>query len=108
MNDNTKNYAVYHLADSGMNPKEISKELELTVKEIKDILNNRSQSNSSIPTTSAKVNSKNLMITETSVKGNKSVAIMTKAASEVNDEFRKNIDNTQSRTSKNAIFRPNK
>jgi hypothetical protein len=48
------------------------------------------------------------MITETAAKGTKSVAIMTKAASEINDEFKKKMDSTQSRTAKNAIFKPNK
>lgn len=110
MIDNNNTYAVYYLTDSGMDPSKIAKELKLKVKDIKDILKNRELKNQSnnIKTKSSKVNSKNLMINETSGKGTKSVAIMTKAASEVNDEFKKNIDSTQSRTAKNAIFRPNK
>ena len=48
------------------------------------------------------------MITETAGKGNNSVAIMTKAASEVNDSYKQNMDrNVCSRTAKNAIYRPN-
>jgi hypothetical protein len=48
------------------------------------------------------------MIRETSVKKNNSVAIMTKEASEINDAFKKTLDqHMQSRTAKNAIYRPN-
>jgi hypothetical protein len=47
------------------------------------------------------------MITQTEAKKIKSVAIMTKAASEVNDEFKKGLGPTVSRTGKDAIFRPN-
>lgn len=109
MEKNNK-YAIYYLSNNGMDPTKIAKELKLKVKEVRDILENQQKENTAnnIKTTSSKVNSKNLMITETSVKGTKSVAIMTKAASEVNDEFKKKISSTQSRTSKNAIFKPNK
>lgn len=105
--DNQKLYAIYYLSDTGLTPAKISKELSLSTKEVKDILSERNPpKKDTIRTTSSPVNSKNLMITETSVKGNKTVAIMTKEASEVNDEFKKKIPSTQSRTAKNAIFRP--
>lgn len=109
MNNHTV-YAVYHLSDAGSTPTKISKELGLKVQEVKDILESRmSEKKNKIKTTSAPVNSKSLMITETSVKGTKSVSIMTKAASEVNDDFKKRLKNdVVSRTSKNAIYRPNK
>lgn len=110
MSDKYKTYAVYHLADAGYSATKISKELDIPPKEVKEILTNRTNNNQNdaIKTTSAPVNSKELMITETSAKGNKSVAIMTKAASEVNDAFRKNMNSNGSRTTKNAIYRPNK
>jgi DNA-binding transcriptional MerR regulator len=108
--ENNNKYATYYLFDSGVGPAKIAKELNIKLKDVRDILENRQKDNSSksIKTTSSKVNSKNLMITETAAKGTKSVAIMTKAASEVNDEFKKKMDSTQSRTAKNAIFKPNK
>lgn len=111
MMENNNKYAVYYLSDSGMDPAKIAKELKLKVKDVRDIINNKQNDNNStnnIKTTSSKVTSKNLMITETAAKGTKSVAIMTKAASEVNDEFKKKMSSTQSRTAKNAIFKPNK
>lgn len=102
-------YAVYHLMDSGKEAKEISKELGIGIKVIKDIISSRpTKTNDMIPTTSAKTTNKNLMIRETSVKRTNSVAIMTKEASEINDAFKKNLDqHMQSRTAKNAIYRPN-
>lgn len=104
-------YAVYHLTDNGIEPKLIAKELGIGIKLVKDIISSRPKSqNDQIKTTSSKVttNSKDMMIRETSAKRNKSVAIMTKEASQVNDSFRKNLsDSRDSRTSRNAIYRPN-
>lgn len=101
-------YAVYYLSDNGYSVAKIAKELNIKNKDIKDILSSRDTKNTNIKTTSSPVNSKDLMINETSVKGTKSVSIMTKAASEVNDAFRNTINNDiRSRTSKNAIYRPN-
>lgn len=109
--ENQKKYSVYYLSDSGSTPAQIAKELGMTSKEVKSILSNRlidKNNKDPIKTTSSPVNSKNLMITETSVKGTKNVAIMTKEASEVNDSFKKNMQkNIQSRIVKNAIFKPN-
>lgn len=104
-------YAIYFLADEGKDKKVISKELNIGVKLVGDVLSKRPEiKNKSIPTTSAKVTtSKDMMIRQTSGKGTNSVAIMTKEASQVNDSFKKNLDPTiVSRTSRNAIYRPNK
>lgn len=111
MINKTETYAVYHLADSGVQPKDIAKELGITTKQVKDILKAKMDTEkpkNNIKTTSSKVNSKDLMIRETSAKGTKSVAIMTKAASEINDQFRQSLDTLTSRTAKNAIHKPNK
>lgn len=109
MNDFTTECAVYYLMDLGTEVKHISKKLGITTKIVKEIIQNRKQQkNPTIKTTSGKVTTQDLMIRETSVKGTKSVAIMTKAASEVNDEFKKQLNNTVSRTAKNSIYRPNK
>lgn len=109
MNEQNKTYAVYYLLDLGDDAETISKKLSIKLKEVKSIIKNRSeQSNDNIQTTSSKVNSKNLMIMETAGKGTKSVAIMTKAASEINDDFRKNSTDTNSRIAKDSIYRPNK
>jgi hypothetical protein len=109
MSNETTNYAIYYLYDTGLNEKEISKKLDITLKIVKESIKNRPvEKNKKIKTTSNKVNSKDLMITQTAGKGTKSVSIMTKEASQVNDEFKKRISPTISRTAKNSIFRPNK
>lgn len=51
--------------------------------------------------------SQNLMIRQTASKNINNVSVMTEGASQLNDELVKNLDTTPSRTSKNAIFRPN-
>lgn len=108
MTENIVKYAVLYLLDKGYNQKDIQKELGLKAKDIKPFIPIKdNEPNKQIKTTSSQTNSKDLMITETSVKGTKSVAIMTKAASEVNDSFRQRISDTVSRTAKNAIFKPN-
>lgn len=112
--DNTTKYAVLYLESQGKDADEIAAELGITSREVKSLIKpnkpkkDKTQSSDAIKTTSAPVNSKNLMITQTEAKKNRSVAIMTKAASEVNDEFKKTLGPTVSRTGKDAIFRPNK
>lgn len=102
-------YAIYYLSDNGKDAKSISKELDIGIKLVKDTLSNRpAENNQQIKTTSAKITSKDKMIRETSAKGIRSVSIMTKEASEINDAFKKSLDqHMSSRTSKNAIYRPN-
>lgn len=108
MNDKLINYAVLYLHSQQMQDKKIAKELSLPIKKIRQVLKeNDLQSNTpNIKTASSKVSNKSLMINKTTVKGDKNVSIMTKAASEVSDSFRKSIDNSSSRVSKNAIYRP--
>lgn len=102
-------YAIYHLVDNGVNNKQIAKELNIGIKLVDDTISQRKQpQNNNIPTTSSKTTNKDMMIRQTSVKGNKSVAIMTKEASQINDDFKKGLSNQiVSRTSRNAIYRPN-
>lgn len=108
MSDFTTECAVYYLTDNGLEAKQISKKLGIPIKITREIIKNRTQEkNANVKTTSAKANSQDLMIRETSAKGIKSVAIMTKAASEVNDEFKRQLSSTISRTAKNSIYRPN-
>lgn len=109
MRDDIIMYAVYYLADQGDSIKDISKKIEIPSKTVKALINSRDENvSSNIKTKTNSTASKDLMIRETSVKGTKSVAIMTKAASEVNDEFKKQFNNSISRTAKNSIYRPNK
>jgi predicted transcriptional regulator len=107
--DTTIKYSILYLQSLGKSVKDIAKELNISQADVKSTIEqNTNKSESKIKTTSAPVNSKDLMITETSAKGTKSVAIMTKAASEVNDAFRSNMDQRDlSRTARDAIYRPN-
>jgi len=105
----TQIFAIYHLADTGLSAADIGKKIKISTKEVRDVLSKRdSERSDAIKTTSSKVNSKDLMITQTAAKGINNVAIMTKAASEINDAHRQTMerDNT-SRTARNAIYRPN-
>lgn len=110
--DNVLKYAAMYLHSQGKSNTEVADELNITSKEVKSLVSTETtkkdkDSKIAIKTTSSPVNSKNLMITQTEGKKIKSVAIMTKAASEVNDEFKKSLGPTVSRTGKDAIFRPN-
>lgn len=51
--------------------------------------------------------SQDMMVRHTASKKNNNVSIMTEGASQLNDELVKKFGSTSSRTSKNAIFRPN-
>lgn len=105
----TQIFAIYYLSDSGLDNSNIAKKIGVSVKEVNNILSEReTKKTSAIKTTSSKVNSKNLMITETAGKRTKNVSIMTKAASEINDSYKQSMPrDTLSRTTKNAIYRPN-
>lgn len=109
----SQEYAVLYLMTQGKTEQDIVHELKISQESLKAFVekNNKAQkkSESKIKTTTspAKLTSKDLMINTTSVKGTKSVSIMTKEASQVNDDFRKNIGPVESRITKNAIHRPN-
>lgn len=100
-------YAILYLFGIGKSDEQISKELKIDIADVKKTTK-QSSNNPKIKTTSSKINSKDLMITQTSNKKINSVAVMTKAASEVNDDFKKKIPSTVSRTGKVSIYRPNK
>lgn len=103
----TQKYAALWLNSQGWEPSKISSELDLTDSQIKRIIKEVADENK-IKTASSVVskntNSKNLMITE-SQSGQRSVSIMTKAASEVNDEQAKEY-RLKSTNNNDNIFRP--
>ena len=102
-------YAILHMINNDNSIEEISNELQIEHSLVQRFVekNKKASSQQTIKTKSSKITSKDLMISKTSVKGNKSVSIMTKEASQVNDEFKKNLQSTVSRTAKNSIHRPN-
>lgn len=101
--NNTIKYATLYLNHIGKDAKAISKELEIKLTDVKKILSSETIKQEKQPTTTT---AKNLMINQTSGKGNKTVSIMTRAASEQSDANRKNLPSAESRISRNAIYRP--
>lgn len=114
MNRTTKlhRYAILWLHSQGFSNEDISKEVKLSVEQVNRTISQNSTSlnkedktptktEQHVKTTNSK--SKNLMITDSNAKKFK-VAIMTKDASMLNDELKKN--NTQSPSTKDYIYRP--
>jgi len=103
-------YAVLWLHHQSKTTKEISDELELSEKQISGITSKSIENTGTVPTTKSSMSSsrsKNLMITETAGKKTRSVAIMTKEASMINDEY-KNKSFPQQKNTDKYIYRPNK
>ena len=106
----TNKYAISWLNQQGMTNEEISKELTLPLTQVARCIKTETSKESGTASENepvSKQSSKDLMITKTSGKGNSHVAIMTKAASEVNDEEKKKMEQTtNSSLDTPGIFRP--
>ncbi len=106
-------YAICWLGHKGYSNEQIVEELKLTAPQVKRTLEKNtetkdSESNDPITTTQSStghMNPKEAMIRHTSEKQNNTVAIMTKAASEICDETSKTV-RLRTETQK-GIFRPN-
>jgi transposase len=97
----TKEYAIKYLLSQKKSPEEIAKELKVSISIVKSYQTEEK-------TKPAKTDkTKELMIRQTSSKKSNSVSIMTEAASQVSDEFIKNIGPSTKNTN-TYIFRPNK
>ena len=97
-------YAILWLNSQGYSNENISKELDISIKQIDKLIN---KNPSQLKTSSEPVKkypSKELMITESANKKNR-VSIMTKESSAINDEKRKNTQTKSSKLEK-GIFRP--
>jgi len=105
----TEQYAILHMLANNQNVEQICNELKIEYSVVQKFVekNNKVASDKKLKVKSSKITSKDLMISKTSVKGNRSVSIMTKEASQVNDEFKKNTRPSVSRTAKNSIHKPN-
>tara|TARA_Y100000004_G_C8902100_1_gene406896 strand:- start:821 stop:1156 length:336 start_codon:yes stop_codon:yes gene_type:complete len=103
----TQKYAALWLHSQGWDVSKIASELDLTDTQIKRIVK-EVKSENKIKTASSVVskdpNSKNLMITE-SQSGTHKVAVMTKAASEANEQQSKKYMDVK-KINENNIFRP--
>lgn len=102
-------YAIQLLHQRGTSVEDISADLELPLTQVKRYVKTKLppvepkvEVQAEVPT--VKKTSKDFMITKTSAKGNNSVAIMTKEASEMNDEARRKFSANNS--NKPGIFRP--
>lgn len=96
-------YAVKYLHDTlKLKSKDIALELGIAEAIVDGILDEPKQEK---PRKISK--SQSLMTRHTAAKKTNNVSIMTEGASQLNDELVKNFRSAASRTSKNAIFRPN-
>lgn len=107
MSDTNLKYAIYYLNDQNNTTEEISKELGVTTRKIKSILDKRNNTKKNKEVIS-EIKHKDLIITETSGKKTKNVAIMTQSASMMADEIKKSLTATtrSDRMDGTTIFRP--
>lgn len=102
-------YAINWLVSQNHTIDHICSELNLTQKQVTTYVEKHNLANTkplAIKSESTQLKSKELMIRHTSNKKTNNVAIMTKEASEINDEFKKQI-NTKPNRNANCIFKPN-
>lgn len=112
----TQTYAVCWLNSLNKSVTDIADELKITEKQVLTILEKNTQSKSTddeviktaTSSVTSKITPKDLMISHTSAKKTNSVSIMTKEASELSDELRKNINGNSKTDQQRGIFRPNK
>lgn len=101
----TQKYAILWLNSTGLEADDIAKELKIESSQVKNIIKKLPQTETTENKTK-KTTSKDLMITE-SAAGKYNVAIMTKSASEMNDEASKQNKTTAQQLAKPYIYRPN-
>lgn len=99
---NSIKYAIYWLYTQNKSLENIAKELKIEIKQVQNVLSRGALSqplvkenkvkNATEKAGKNKSRGKDLMITTTSSKKNKTVAIMTKEASALGDEIRKKTD----------------
>ena len=101
----TQKYAIQWLMHQNKSAAEIVKELKIPEKTVSNFMakNTVATTEKTTNVTSAPVNSKDLMIRHTSNKNNNTVAIMTKEASEVNDEAKKKATQTNTKYNRNIF-----
>ena len=95
----SQQYAIQWMLSKGDDVTQIVKELKIPKDVVNKFVEKHYQPNeeNSVKTTSSKITAKDLMIRQTSAKGNKPVAIMTKEASQTSDEFKKKMPQTSPR-----------
>jgi len=102
----SQKYAIQWMVSQGHDVTQIVKELKIHVDAVNKFIEKNCKPNddNTVKTTSSRVKASDLMIHKTAEKGTKNVAVMTKEASEVADNFKKNVP-TQSHRHSDAIHR---
>lgn len=99
-------YAILWLKSNNISDSDIAKELKLSIKQISSVVLNKNTDATPVALSEDKPKakgSKDFMIRETANRVN-SVAIMTKEASSLNDEFKKN-NKPNNNKNQNSIYR---
>jgi|TARA_B100001094_G_C18134889_1_gene774483 regulator of extracellular matrix RemA (YlzA/DUF370 family) len=96
-------YAVLWLSQQNRNSAQIAEELEISLDRVEAAIR---QNTDPVKATKSKSKSKDLMITKTSNKKTKNVAIMTGEASALNDDLKKKFKGN-TKDNQDYIFRPN-
>lgn len=105
----TQQYAILYMLQQNKDETEIIKSLKISQESLSRFIEKNKavqKQDNKIKTKTNTTKAKDLMITETSSKRNKGVAIMTKESSQVSDDFLQNIDR-QKRNMDSIIHRPN-
>lgn len=99
----SQKYAIQWMVYKKNEISQIVKELKIPTDIVTKFIekNCKNNDNNSIQTKSSRVKAKDLMISKTAEKGTNNVAIMTKEASELADDFKKKIPAQSSRHSAN-------
>lgn len=99
----SQKYAIQWMVQEGQEVTQIVKELKIPTDVVTKFIekNCKPNKNNSLETKSSPVKAKDLMVSKTAEKGTKNVAIMTKEASELADEFKKKIPSQSSRHAAN-------
>jgi hypothetical protein len=97
----SQKYAIQWMVSQGHEITQIVKELKISTDIVNSFIEKYCKHNqdNSIQTKSGPLTSKDLMIRKTSSKGNNTVAIMTREASQTGDEFKKSLPDATSRNS---------
>ena len=101
-------YSAHWLNHMGYTNEQISDEIQLSIKQISNILSLDEKTEDESPTSDITTTPKHMLITHTSGKKLNTVAIMTKEASSLGDESIKTNAPSSGRDHSKNIFRPNK
>lgn len=99
-------YAIQFLHSEHKSIEEICSELDCTPSQVKKIIQSKLEEKKPTTAPTKTDKTKNLMIRQTSAKKSNTVSIMTEPASQLSDEFVKNIKHNIEQKTQKYIFRP--